>query len=647
MVRQYFYRWIKGDPVRYNSLHADMVSARMGLTPEQYLWRTAKIALVTGTLLAGLGFFLSAFVAFPSLNRKIGITNVFNIQMPVFFNVIYPAGYIGGFIAVLLFIIGAYAAYSLLLKMPALEKANRAIKINLTLHNAVAYMYAMRKGGAQLMAIFHSLSERADIYGEVALEFRQIVRDADFFGYDVVTAIRHLSDTTPSEKLKNFLEDLLSVIESGGNMEDFLSIRVRMYQEEARFEQKNFLNVLSLVAEGYVTLFVAGPLFLIIIMVVMGMTGGGAVLQLSVVTYAMLPIGSFIFILLIDYISIKAEHSHQYTQIKELRAYPDVVTYQREHEETLFEQLKKYDRIRSLITHIRHPLDSFITDVNHTLYITVPVAVIYIISVFLRVPRYRDIDVYIGVVDDHIILALLIVLIPYAIFYEIRARKVLGIQTLLPDFLERMSGINQVGLTLSQAIAIMVNTNLGLLSYEIRRIKRDMDWGANFTEALVRFEQRVSTPAIARTVTLITKASEMSGQISEVLSIASSDAKMSEVLKQERRSEMFIYTAIVYLSFFVFLFVVAVLTTQFLPVLGDINVPGGASTNAMAGSSLSGFGTISLIIFGRLLYHACLMQALFSGLIAGQMGESSVAAGVKHACILLIIALVTFNVALA
>jgi flagellar protein FlaJ len=280
-------------------------------------------------------------------------------------------------------------------------------------------------------------------------------------------------------------------------------------------------------------------------MVVMGMTGGSAVLQLSVVTYALLPIGSFIFILIIDYISIKAEHSHQYTMIRELRAYPDVVTYQKEHDETLFEQLKKYDRVRSFITHIRHPLDSFITDVNHTLYITVPVAVIYLISVYLRVPHYRDIDVYIGVVDDHIILALLIVLIPYAIFYEIRARKVLGIQTQLPDFLERMSGINQVGLTLTQAIAIMVNTNLGLLSYEIRRIKRDMDWGANFTEALMRFEQRVSTPAIARTVTLITKASEMSGQISEVLSIASSDAKMSEVLKQERRSEMFIYTAIV------------------------------------------------------------------------------------------------------
>jgi flagellar protein FlaJ len=211
----------------------------------------------------------------------------------------------------------------------------------------------------------------------------------------------------------------------------------------------------------------------------------------------------------------------------------------------------------------------------------------------------------------------------------------------VPDFLERLSGINQVGLTIAQAIAIMVNTNLGLLSYEIRRIKRDMDWGANFTEALVRFEQRVSTPAIARTVTLITKASEMSGQISEVLSIASSDAKMSEALKKERLTEMFIYTAIVYLSFFVFLFVVAVLTMQFLPILADIDTQGLSSAG-----SIGSFGSIPLATFARILYHACLMQALFSGLIAGQMGESSVAAGVKHSCVLLVIALVTFNVIL-
>jgi len=638
MVRNYIHQWIKKDPVRYHSLHADMISARIGMTLDQYIWRSVKVAFLTGIAFAVIGYLASIFLSLQLTTGKAGITNVFNFEMPVIFNTIYPAEYVQVLVVILSFFIGVYIGYILLLKLPGIEKNNRSIKINLTLHNAVAYMYAMRRGGAQMMPIFRSLSDRANIYGEIALEFRQIVRDADFFGYDVVTAIRHLSETTPSEKLKIFLEDLLSVIESGGDMADFLSTRVRLYQEEARFEQRQFLNVLSMVAESYVTLFVAGPLFLIIIMVVMGMMGGAAVLQLTVVTYAIMPIGSLIFILLIDLISIKAEKTERYVRTKWLHTYSDVALVKKSNEEPLFEQLKKYDRLRSLVHHIHHPLESFISNVNHTLYITVPLAVLYLVVVFMRVPRYHDLEVYVGVVDDHIIIALLIILIPYAIFYEIWSRKVLGIQSLIPDFLERMSGINQVGLTLAQAIAIMVNTNLGLLSYEIRRIKRDMEWGANFTEALMRFEERISTPSIARTVTLITKASEMSGQIHEVLSIASSDAKMSEVLKKERLTEMFIYTAIVYLSFFVFLFVVAVLTTQFLPVLAHISVKGMPTSGALAG-----IGSVPTETFGRLLYHACLIQALFSGLIAGQMGESSIAAGVKHACVLLVTSVVVFN----
>jgi len=341
---------------------------------------------------------------------------------------------------------------------------------------------------------------------------------------------------------------------------------------------------------------------------------------------------------MIDLISLKAEKTSRYVKTKWLHTYADVTISKKINEEGLFEQLKKYDRLRNIINYIQHPLETFISDVNRSLYVTVPLAILYVVIMLMSIPRYTNMETLINVVDDHIIIALLIVLIPYAIFYELWSRKVLGIQALIPDFLERMAGINQVGLTIAQAISIMVNTNLGLLSYEIRRIKRDMEWGANFTEALVRFEERISTPSIARTVALITKASEMSGQIGVVLSIASSDAKMTEVLKKERMAEMFIYTAIVYLSFFVFLFVVGVLATQFLPVLAGITTSGLPTSGA-----LSGIGSIPTVTINRLLYHACLVEAIFSGLIAGQMGESSLAAGVKHSCILLVIALVTFN----
>jgi flagellar protein FlaJ len=630
-------KWLLRDPIRYHSVHADLVSSRSGLTLEQYLWKSVRISVVSGIIFAILGYIVSEFFA-QEVRSGRGVYNVLNLQLPESLAFLSSPTVVVSVSVAVSFAFGAYIAYLLLLRLPHIEKNNRSIKINLTLHNAVAYMYAMRRGGAELMSIFYALSENAPIYGEVALEFRQITRDVDYFGSDMLTAMRHLSGTTPSAKLKDFLEDLLSVIESGGDLSEFLASRVRLYQEEARFEQKQFLTLLSMVAESYVTLFVAGPLFLIIIMVVMGMMGGSAVLQLSLVVYAIMPIGSFIFILLIDVVSGRAEKAERYTRVKELNTYSDVLREKKGGEEPLFDQLHMYDKVRTLTHYIRHPFESFVNDVNHTLYITVPIAILYIVLVLLNIPYYADPEIFMEVMNAHLVIALLIVLIPYAIFYEIWSHKVKGIQSMIPDFLERMAGINRVGLTIAQAIGIMVNTNLGLLSYEIRRIKRDMDWGANFSEALMRFEQRISTASIARTVTLITKASEMTGQIGEVLAIAASDAKMSETLKKERLAEMFIYTAIVYLSFFVFLFVVAVLSTQFLPVLAHIGTAG------ISGSGpLSGLGSVPVKSFDRLLYHACLIQALFSGLIAGQMGEASLAAGVKHSCVLLIIALVVFT----
>ena len=636
-----FQKWLVRDSVRYHTVHADLISSRSGLTLEQFISKSIQISVVAGIFFGVIGYVVGQFFLFEIQSGK-GVYNVFNLQIPQGFDFLTSPPFVLSASVLIFFFIGAYITFTFLLRLPHIEKNNRSAKINMTLHNAVAYMYAMRRGGAQLMVMFSAISENAPIYGEVALEFRQITRDVDYFGYDLITAMQHLSETTPSPKLKDFLEDLLSVIRSGGDLSEFLAGRVRLYQEEARFEQKQFLTTLSMVAESYVTLFVAGPLFLIIVMVVMGLLGGSAVLQLSLIIYAILPIGSLIFILVIDLISGKAEKVERYTRTKELKTYADVTLIQKAGEEPLYDQLKKYDRIRNLTHNISHPLESFINDVNQTLYITVPLAIIYLALVITHIPYYGNPETFIEVINAHVVIAVLIVLIPYAIFYELWSRKVKGIQVMIPDFLERMASINQVGLTVAQAIGIMVNANLGLLSYEIRHIKRDMDWGANFSEALIRFEQRISSASIARTVTLITKASEMSGQIGEVLSIAASDAKMNETLKKERFAEMFIYTAIVYLSFFVFVFVVAILTTQFLPVIAQIGPSG-----IQASGPIAGLGAIPIKAFDRLLYHACLIQAFFSGLIAGQMGESSLAAGVKHSCVMLIIALVIFSFIIA
>lgn len=626
---------IRRDPVKYGNLREDLVSARMGVTVRAYVQRVLLISLCAGLFCGVVAFVLSGMAVLPVEG---GIVNLLHIPLPdagsgtPLWHLLRALAFSSGAL------IGGMLAYALLLRYPAVEKGNRATKINLSLHNAVSYIYAMRRGGAEVMEIFRSLSENAGIYGESALEFRQVVRDTDYFGSDVFTAIRHLAGTTPSVKMKEFLENLLSVVESGGNLSAYLETQVRFFQDEARIEQKQFIATLEFVGEAYVTVFVAGPLFLVIVMVVMGLIGGSAITPLSLIAYVLIPIGSLIMLLFVDLISVREDVPERYTQVKVLDRFKDVRVAENEDEEPLFAQLAQYDRVRGFRAFLRNPFRTFVLDARQTFLVSVPLALIYLCAVVLSLPPGLPQETLIAMVDDHVVIALLAVLVPYAIFHGLWNRKVRGIEAGIPDFLSRIAGMNQVGLTLAQAIAILVRTNLGVLSYEVRRISRDIAWGASVPDALVRFEQRVRTPAVSRAVTLITTATRMSGNISEILTIASKDARMSAVLREERSSAMLLYLAVIYLAFFVFIFVVVVIAALFLPVLGAVALSAGGMDGV-----LPGFGAAAFLPFKRLLYHICLVQAVFSGLVAGKMGEGSVRAGVKHAAVMLLIALIAFN----
>lgn len=631
--------WVARDPARFQRLNADLISTRSGVTVEHYLSNAILASGVVALVFLIIGYIVTGFVIAFTAVKGTSFTNPTGVHLPYMVGPIPMSAIVQVVGAGVGALLAAAITYMIALQWPAITKGMRASKINMTLHNAVAYMYAMRKGGAELLVIFRSLSENANVYGEVALEFRQIVRDADFFGLDVVSAIHQLHMTTPSNKLKDFLQDLLSVIESGGDMANFLETRVHLFQEDARYEQKNFLGFLAMVAESYVTLFVAGPLFLIIIMVVMGMMGGAAVNQLVAVIYLMLPIGTTIFMVMIDLVSIKTEQVTRGGDRSTGQEFTDVTVNAAGGEEHLFARLLKYDQAAGVRRFLSDPLRAFTSRPARIFFLTVPIGVGYMVFMISRIQWIGNLEAYIGAIDDHIAIGLLIVLLPYAIFYEVWRRRLSGIESAIPEFLDRMAGINQVGLTVGQALGIMQSANLGVLSYEIKRINRDMDWGANFSEALLRFGERVSTPIIARMVILITRASEMSAQINQVLNIAASDTRMSEVLKRERLGEMFIYVAIIYLSFLVFIFVIATLNAQFLTELAKVDT----ASVSQAGGAFSGLGQMPLGLLQVMLYHAVLIMGFFSGLIAGQMGESSVRSGVKHACIMLLVGLIAFN----
>jgi hypothetical protein len=78
-----------------------------------------------------------------------------------------------------------------------------------------------------------------------------------------------------------------------------------------RIALRRFSDTLSVLAEFYVTLMVAGSLIFVVMLAVMAMLGGGGTglfdprLLLYLLTYIGLPVGSIVFLIILDMISPK------------------------------------------------------------------------------------------------------------------------------------------------------------------------------------------------------------------------------------------------------------------------------------------------------------------------------------------------------
>lgn len=170
-----------------------------------------------------------------------------------------------------------------------------------------SYMAILAGAGVSPDRIFRSLTNER-VAPAISVEARTVVRDIELFGFDVISALENASKRTPSERFKEMVEGFIGTIHSGGNLSAYLTSRSRQYMDAKRITLRKFADTLSILAEFYVTMLVAGPLIFVVMLAVMGMLGGGSglmdpVLLLTLLTYIGIPMGSMAFLMMLDIIS--------------------------------------------------------------------------------------------------------------------------------------------------------------------------------------------------------------------------------------------------------------------------------------------------------------------------------------------------------
>ncbi|CAG0949612.1 hypothetical protein METP3_00128 [Methanosarcinales archaeon] len=621
---------------KYLEMRKKLRNAHIFKPYEEYVSEAIVISLIAGVLGLFLGVIIGIIVVtwvyIPSLV-------VYDPSLAEFLRIFTPykeiiaLSIIGG----LFFIITGGISYTIFMIYPSFQSSIRKVKIDTQLPHTIMYMYALSRGETNIIEIIRSVAQLQNVYGEISKEFGKILRDMELLGIDFMTSLRNAQAETPSQELNLFLGNLITLIDNGGEITDFFSMQIENYRVKTKSDHTLFLDMLGMIAEGYVTGFVAGPLFLIIVAVSLGSMKGSMDGLLLGMTFGVLPFGSIGFIFLIDMMLPKDEQIIKGLNLRKVKDFMGIrlSTAKPDAEKGLFNEFESSKKRIRLEKILKDPLHAFFEEPGLSFYITIPAAVILFAIVIFSNPGVM-LQGYIkasGYITNYILLCILIVLVPYIVFYENRARKLWQIENAIPQFLRHLSIINETGLSLAESLRIMLRTERGPLRKHIENMYTDIIWGSSITHAFVRFANKVRLNSLSRVVALVTKASESSGDIRQVLDIAADDTNMNMQLKKNKSTNMLIYLIIIYMSFLVFLYVVYSLTATFLPPMAKGAAAGG-------GAFIKNF---NLEFYKVYFYHTALIQAFFSGMVAGVMGEGDYRSGFKHSVILMLIAFAIFT----
>ena len=286
---------MKGKREDYAQLRNDLISARFKTPFEVYLSTAFFTSIVVGLVFAVILGALSWVLELPKYVQYKG-------AVPGPLAALAPHAMIIGTVAITIFSLLVFGGitYAIFIVYPSVEAGNRRRNIDASLPYAINYITSMSTAGITPAEVFRLLGD-SPIYGESSVEARYIAREIDIFGRDLIDALRLVSASTPSKRMKEFLQGAMASISSGGNLTDYFRTKADQYALENRQTQKQFLDMLALIAESYVTAMVAGTLFLIILQSIMSvLSGDNNPLFLYAITYIMIPLGSVAFVIMIS-----------------------------------------------------------------------------------------------------------------------------------------------------------------------------------------------------------------------------------------------------------------------------------------------------------------------------------------------------------
>jgi len=207
------------------------------------------------------------------------------------------------------------------------------------------------------------------------------------------------------------------------------------------------------------------------------------------------------------------------------------------------------------------------------------------------------------------------------------SRKIFATEEGISNFLRDLTEVRKTGLAPEKCIESLSRRDYGEFSKELNRIAAKISWGVSVKKVLFDFVKKTKSWMSQIVMFLLMEAIDVGGgTIAMVESLAKFNMMTREVEK-EKKASLRPYVLVPY-----FAAVLLVATTLMMLTFTDI-------TTGIGGTVARDLSSIKMLFTTSLMIHCYLI-----GLVAGKISEESIAAGFKHAVLLVIIAVIAAKI---
>ncbi len=478
--------------------------------------------------------------------------------------------------------------------VPMNKAGDRATGLEREMPFAAAYISVMASGGIAPYTSFKRLSE-VDLMPAMRKEARDIMKEVEVFGVDPLSALEVAAKKTPLDIFKDFLGGYASTVIIGGDIGHFLERKAEDIFKTRALRVKAAAERLGMLLETFIIVMVMMSLcFYILFAVQQIQTGATSTATSDLSSYSGILMYTYLFTPLLSFVFVYLAHSMQpKTPMTEMRPY-------------------KVFGVCSVIG----------------------IIVFLLLTNFMgatQLPFFTSLQALGVDLPIAIAVALFITTAPAAIVHIRLAKHKASMEQGVTSFLRDLTEVRKTGLSPEKCIESLSTRDYGTFSKELRKISSEISWGIPIKKVMMDFLHRTRSWMVQIVMFLLVETIDVGGGTIAMIESLARFNNLTQEVEKEKKMSVRPYVMMPYLA--------SILLVATTIMMMSFTTGFGATTSGVSTTAAAGKGLMQTIFMTAVIFNSYLI-----GIVAGKISEESVAAGFKHAAILVVISVLAAKI---